>query len=78
MHLFAMDDNTKIVLLALIAGIPSWVSLVISALIRRNIATPSGDPIGKVAEETHAIAHANGLAVTQMHEKIVNGEARGV
>lgn len=74
MHLVGLDDNTKIVLLAVVAGIPSWLTLIGTMIVRKKINTPSGAPIGQVAEETHAIAHANSLGIIQIHQKVVNGE----
>lgn len=71
--LLAMDDNTQKVLLALIAGVPAWISAVGYVILHHKISTPSGQPIGKLAEETHSIAHANAALLTRVNTT-VNGD----
>lgn len=68
--LVAMDDNTKVVLLALIAGVPSWIAAVFAIAAKKSLVTPSGEPIGKLTEETHAMAHANAALINVVHRKI--------
>lgn len=49
------------VALALIAALPGIIAAIASLLNRRDMKTPSGDRIGRVAEYTHDTAIANNL-----------------
>lgn len=53
------------VVLALIAAVPSSLTLVLAYLLRRDVKTPSGDTLGSVAERTHDTTHAT-LAQTTL------------
>ena len=71
-----MDDNTRVVLLALITAVPAWIAAVGMLIVHRNTRTPSGEKIGTVAEQTHAIAHANAALLTQVQENVSNGKTQ--
>lgn len=63
------------VLVALIAGLPAILSAFFAFRIRRAIQTPSGDPIGHVAERSHDLISADLALTTQVHGAITNGAA---
>jgi hypothetical protein len=57
-------------------GVPVWISAVggaiaaiISALNRRALRTPSGDPIGEQVESTHHLTSANTALLTRLHKR---------
>jgi hypothetical protein len=56
------------VLIALISGLPAIIAAVYAYRIRREIRTPSGDSIGKVAERTHDLSSADLAMTTKVHE----------
>jgi hypothetical protein len=62
------------VLLALIAGLPAILAAVFAFRIQRQVKTPSGDTLGRVAERTHDMTSAN-LTLTQKVDKQTNGGA---
>lgn len=68
-----MDDNTRAVLIAVIAGVPAWIAAVASVLVRRATKTPSGEKIGTVAERTHDMASTNSAMLTQVSKNTANG-----
>lgn len=53
------------VVLALIAAVPSTLTVFLTYLVRRDVKTPSGDRLGEVAERTHDATHAT-LAQTTL------------
>jgi ABC-type Fe3+ transport system permease subunit len=61
------------VLLALIAVVPGTIAAVGVLIVRRRLATPSGDPIGTVVERTHDLSSADLAMTTKVHDKITNG-----
>ena len=57
-------------------GVPVWIAAIcsgaaaiISSMNRRNLKTPSGDPIGKQVESTHHLTAANTGLLTQIHRE---------
>lgn len=56
---------------AYIAALGACVATIISALNRRSLRTPSGDPIGHVVERGHEASVANNLLLRAM-----NGETK--
>lgn len=61
--------------LAVCAMLPGIVAAVIAYLNRREIRTPSGDSLGRVAERTHDMTAAS-VALGTRTVKILNGADR--
>lgn len=53
------------VIAAVVPGVLSAVSAVIALLVHRQIRTPSGKPLGQVAEYAHDTAIANNLLLSK-------------
>lgn len=60
------------VLVALIAGLPAIIAAVGAILIRRQLKTPSGDPIGKQVEQANHLAAANVGLTTAVHRVLTD------
>lgn len=60
------------VAIAAIVAVPGILTVVLGYLIRREIRTPSGDSLGRVAERTHDLSAASVALNTQTVE-ILNG-----
>jgi hypothetical protein len=77
MSVFA--DTTAVdwtqVLLALVGIIPATVAAWFAYRLRIAIRTPSGAPIGTVAEQTHHLTSANTAMLQRVHEDTKNGGA---
>lgn len=56
---------------AIIAAIGSAIAVVIGAANRRNLKTPSGDPIGQVVERTHDLSAVSVAATTGIDGPLV-------
>lgn len=70
MHLFAIDDNTAKVLLALIAVVPSTIAALFAYLSHRQMRTPSGDRLGAVVERGTHLAEANTALTLGIHDAV--------
>ena len=53
----SIDWTTVVV--AAVTGVPATIASVLAFVVRRDIRTPSGDPIGHVVERGHDLAAAN-------------------
>lgn len=65
-------------LLALIAATPGIIAAVYAGKVHRQVKTPSGKPLGEVAEYAHDTAIANNLILSQSNgptKPLERGEA---
>jgi hypothetical protein len=62
--------NWPDVALALIAALPGILTLVFQIILRSNLKTPSGEPLGKVVEFAHDTAIANNMRLTAITDKV--------
>lgn len=60
----AQLDWTQVAL-ALIAAVPGIIAAIYAGRVHRQVKTPSGKPIGEVAEYTHDTSIANNLILSQ-------------
>lgn len=70
MGVVAAIDWTN-VLVALIAGLPAIIAAVFAGSVHRQVKTPSGKPLGQVAEYAHDTAIANNWLLSK-----ANGETK--
>jgi hypothetical protein len=62
------------VLLALIAIVPSLVAAYFAFRIHVAVQTPSGDPLGTVAERTHDLSAVSTAMLKDVRRATANGE----
>lgn len=60
------------VLLASIGIIPATIAAVGTYLLHRQLRTPSGDTIGKVAERTHDLTAADVALTQDIHSRVMH------
>jgi hypothetical protein len=64
--LLAAVDWTPIIAAA-VASLPGCLAAFVSLLNRREIKTPSGDSLGRVAERTHDMTAANNMMLNKIN-----------
>jgi hypothetical protein len=67
----AIDWTT--VILAVIGIVPGCLAAWFAYRIHGKIRTPSGDPIGRVVEQTHALTATNSAMLIDVHKATGNG-----
>lgn len=70
MTLAATSIDWTQIALALVAIIPSMFAAYLAYRIHVSIRTPSGTPIGQVAEKTHDLSSADLAMTTQVHNVV--------
>ena len=60
-----LTTNETYVLVALISSLPALLSAIFAGRVHRAIQTPSGKPLGEVAEYAHDTALANNMLLTK-------------
>ena len=60
-------------LVALVAGLPATLSVVLAYRIHRQLQTPSGAPIGAQVEQTNHLAEVNTIMTGEIHKRVTNG-----
>ena len=68
MVLADLSTNDTLVVCTAISAVPATIAAIVGVLNHRQIRTPSGDPLGVVAERAHDTGIANNMLLSAVHK----------